>query len=61
MAATFGGMLALPVNFAYPVFALLIFLNGVGGGLFSAPNTSMIMSSVGPASAARPPACAPRS
>jgi MFS family permease len=48
MAATFGGMLALPVNFAYPVFALLIFLNGVGGGLFSAPNTSMIMSSVGP-------------
>jgi len=48
MAATFGGMLALPVNFAYPVFAILIFLNGVGGGLFSAPNTSMIMSSVGP-------------
>ena len=48
MAATFGGMLLLPVNFAYPVFALLIFLNGVGGGLFSAPNTSMIMSSVGP-------------
>ncbi|WP_211244774.1 MFS transporter [Actinospica robiniae] len=48
MAATFGGMLALPTNFSYPVFALLIFLNGVGGGLFSAPNTSMIMSSVGP-------------
>jgi MFS family permease len=48
MALTFGGMLALPVNFAYPLFALLIFLNGVGGGLFSAPNTSMIMSSVGP-------------
>ena len=47
MAVTFGGMLALPVNFSYPVFALLIFLNGVGGGLFSAPNTSMIMSSVG--------------
>ena len=48
MAATFGGMLALPTNFSYPVFALLIFLNGVGGGLFSAPNTSMIMNSVGP-------------
>jgi MFS family permease len=48
MAATFGGMLALPTNFSYPVFAVLIFLNGVGGGLFSAPNTSMIMSSVGP-------------
>jgi MFS family permease len=48
MAATFGGMLLLPENFAYPVFALLIFLNGVGAGLFSAPNTSSIMSSVGP-------------
>jgi MFS family permease len=48
MAVTFGGMLALPVDFSYPVFALLIFLNGVGGGLFSAPNTSMIMNSVGP-------------
>ena len=46
MAASFGGMLALPTNFSYPVFALLIFLNGVGGGMFSAPNTSMIMSSV---------------
>ena len=46
MAATFGGMLLLPENFAYPLFALLIFLNGVGGGLFSAPNTSSIMSSV---------------
>ncbi len=48
MAASFGGMLALPTNFSYPVFALLIFLNGVGGGMFSAPNTSSIMSSVGP-------------
>jgi MFS family permease len=46
MAATFGGMLLLPENFAYPVFALLIFLNGLGAGLFSAPNTSSIMSSV---------------
>ena len=49
MAATFGGMLLLPENFSYPVFALLIFLNGVGAGLFSAPNTSSIMSSVGAA------------
>jgi MFS family permease len=49
MALTFGGMLLLPENFSYPVFALLIFLNGVGAGLFSAPNTSSIMSSVGPA------------
>ncbi|MEP7025857.1 MAG: MFS transporter [Actinomycetota bacterium] len=45
-AAAFGGLLLLPVNFPYPMFALLIFLNGVGSGLFVSPNTSAIMSSV---------------
>jgi MFS family permease len=45
-AAAFGGLLLLPVNFPYPMFALLIFLNGVGSGLFASPNTSAIMSSV---------------
>jgi MFS family permease len=46
MAASFAGLLMIPTDFSYWVFALLIFLNGVGGGLFSAPNTSLIMSSV---------------
>jgi MFS family permease len=46
MAASFAGLLALPTDFSYWVFALLIFLNGLGGGLFAAPNTSIIMSSV---------------
>jgi len=46
MAASFLGLLLLPGDFNYTVFALLIFLNGVGGGLFSAPNTSLVMSSV---------------
>ena len=46
MAASFAGLLLIPTNFSYWVFALLIFLNGIGGGLFSAPNTSLIMSSV---------------
>ena len=45
-AAAFGGLLLLPVDFPYPMFALLIFLNGVGSGLFASPNTSAIMSSV---------------
>jgi len=45
-AVAFGGLLLLPVSFPYPVFALLIFLNGVGSGLFASPNTSAIMSSV---------------
>lgn len=46
MAASFAGLLALPTDFSYWIFALLIFLNGLGGGLFAAPNTSIIMSSV---------------
>jgi MFS family permease len=46
MAASFFGMLLIPGDFSYPVFATLIFVNGLGGGLFSAPNTSLVMSSV---------------
>ncbi|MEY9844293.1 MFS family permease/DNA-binding MarR family transcriptional regulator [Streptacidiphilus sp. BW17] len=46
MAVSFAGLLLLPTDFSYWVFALLVFLNGVGGGLFAAPNTSIIMSSV---------------
>ena len=46
MAASFVGLLLLPGNFSYPAFAVLIFVNGLGGGLFAAPNTSLIMSSV---------------
>jgi hypothetical protein len=36
----------LPVDFPYPVFASIIFCNGIGSGLFASPNTSSIMSSV---------------
>jgi MFS family permease len=46
MAVSFGGLLLIPTNFSYWVFALVIFLNGLGGGLFAAPNTSIIMASV---------------
>jgi len=42
----FLGLLALPVNFSYPVFALLLFVSGAGQGMFSAPNTSAIMGAV---------------
>jgi len=45
-AAAFAGLLLLPVDFPYWAFALLIFCNGVGSGLFASPNTSAIMSSV---------------
>jgi hypothetical protein len=36
----------LPANFTFPVFAVLLLLNGVGMGLFAAPNTTGIMNSV---------------
>ncbi|MGH3171050.1 MAG: MFS transporter, partial [Trebonia sp.] len=45
-AACFVGLMLLPIDFPYPVFALLIFGNGVGSGLFTSPNTAAIMSSV---------------
>ena len=45
-AVCFVGLMFLPVDFPYPLFALLIFGNGVGSGLFASPNTSAIMSSV---------------
>jgi MFS family permease len=45
-ACAFTGLLFLPVDFPYWTFALLIFCNGVGSGLFASPNTSAIMSSV---------------
>jgi MFS family permease len=46
VAASFLGLLLIPVDFSYPVFAGLLLLSGVGQGMFSAPNTSAIMSSV---------------
>ncbi len=45
-ASTFVLLLLLPVNFPYPVFALLILVNGLGVGMFSAPNTTTMMNSV---------------
>jgi len=44
--ASFIGLMLLPVDFPYWVFALLTGLNGIGGGMFAAPNSSSIMSSV---------------
>ncbi|WP_443071832.1 MFS transporter [Streptomyces sp. NBC_01477] len=45
-SASFVGLLLLPISFPYWAFALLIMCNGMGSGMFSAPNTSAIMSSV---------------
>jgi MFS family permease len=45
-AASFVGLMFLPINFPYWIFALIIAANGVGVGMFGAPNTSAVMSSV---------------
>lgn len=47
-AVTYVLLLALPVDFPYPVFALLILVNGLGVGMFAAPNTTTLMNSVPP-------------
>jgi MFS family permease len=45
-AGSFIALMLLPVNFPYWAFALLIALNGIGSGMFAAPNSSSIMGSV---------------
>jgi MFS family permease len=42
------GLMLLPVSFSYWVFALLLAANGIGSGMFAAPNTSSMMGSVPP-------------
>jgi MFS family permease len=44
--ASFIGLMVLPANFSYWAFALLIAANGIGSGMFAAPNSSSIMGSV---------------
>jgi MFS family permease len=45
-AASFAALMLLPVDFPYLVFAALLLANGIGSGLFAAPNTAAIMNSV---------------
>ncbi|MDE3132448.1 MAG: MFS transporter, partial [Acidobacteriota bacterium] len=47
-AASFIGLILLPVSFPYLAFAALIFVNGFAMGLFAAPNQTGIMNSLPP-------------
>jgi MFS family permease len=47
-ALSFGLLIALPVSFPYWWFALILFLNGIGMGLFTSPNTAGVMNSLPP-------------
>ncbi len=46
VAVSFVGLMLLPVNFDYTAFAVILLLNGIGQGMFSAPNTSAMMGAV---------------
>jgi MFS family permease len=45
-ALTFGLLTLLPADFNYWAFAVLLFMDGIAFGMFSAPNTAAIMNSV---------------
>ena len=44
--AMYAAMMAFPADFSYWPFAAVMFVSGVGGGLFASPNTASIMNSV---------------
>ncbi|MBO0703079.1 MAG: MFS transporter, partial [Candidatus Dormibacteraeota bacterium] len=45
-ACAFALLFFLPVDFAYPVFALTLFLNGLSMGTFNSPNRAAVMNSL---------------
>jgi MFS family permease len=47
-AISFALLIVLPVDFAYPWFALVLLLNGIGMGLFASPNSAGVMNALPP-------------
>ncbi len=47
-AIAFALLIALPVNFSYILFALILALMGIGMGLFASPNSAGVMNSLPP-------------
>ncbi len=45
-AISFGLLMMLPIDFAYPVFASILFLLGVSMGMFASPNRAAVMNSL---------------
>jgi MFS family permease len=48
-ALSFALLSLLPINFPYPLFAAVLFLNGVSMGMFASPNRAAVMNSLPPA------------
>src|SRR5246500_490922 len=47
-AISFVLLALLPVNFPYPLFAAILFLNGISMGMFASPNRAGVMNSLPP-------------
>ena len=47
-ALSFVLLVLLPTDFSYPVFAVILFFNGVSMGLFASPNRAAVMNSLPP-------------
>ncbi len=45
-AISFGLLMLLPVDFSFPVFAVVLFFNGVSMGMFASPNRAAVMNSL---------------
>jgi MFS family permease len=45
-AFSFGLLMLLPVDFSFPAFAVILFLNGVFMGMFASPNRAAVMNSL---------------
>jgi MFS family permease len=45
-AISFGLLILLPINFSYPLFALVLALNGISMGMFASPNRAAVMNSL---------------
>ncbi|MEA2147907.1 MAG: hypothetical protein QOG59_3494, partial [Solirubrobacteraceae bacterium] len=45
-AVSFALLMVLPTDFAYPVFALVLALNGISMGMFASPNRAAVMNSL---------------
>ena len=45
-ALTFVLLLLLPIDFPYPLFALILFINGLSMGCFASPNRAAVMNSL---------------
>ncbi len=59
--ASFLGLMCLPIDFSYWVFALLIALNGIASGMFASPTPPRSWAVCPRGCAESPPGCAPPS